>query len=266
MADTPLTKWTLASRPRADSSIGDSGGHAAVHRDGHIFVSYARRDKDIVDREIEGLERLGFPVWCDRRDIHAGIEWSAELDRAIDACACLLVFATHNSVGSEWVAHEIACGLAQGKPIVIVYWEQAEFPAELNDRLQEIQGIPRYCLHQPEYEDLLRRSLSRHCRAATSTSGDSRFRGFAEVEIAEPTSSRPVVSPRLLFFLLVMFAVAIYLLALVAFVAPLFVEPPDPLANKLHSRIAGSACTAVGFGLSVAAFCFYRIYVQKAST
>lgn len=233
--------------------------------DGHIFVSYARQDKDIVDREIEGLERLGYRLWYDRRDIQAGVEWCPELDQAIDACTCLLVFATHNSVAAKWVAREIAYGLAQDKPLVIVYWEQVEFSTELNNRLQEIQGIPRYCLHRPEYDDLLTRSLSRHCTAVASTPGNSRFRDVAASEMLESEGSRPVVSSLLILFLLATLAVGIYLFALVAFLAPSFVEPPDPLANKLHSYIAGSICSVSGFGISVAAFCFYRIYVRKAS-
>lgn len=72
---------------------------------GHVFVSYARRDQDFVDRLVDTLERRGETVWIDREDIPASLKWMDRIRSAIvDARACLFVISRHAVDSEVWKA------------------------------------------------------------------------------------------------------------------------------------------------------------------
>ena len=69
----------------------------------HVFVSYARRDQDFVDRLVDTLERRGETVWIDREDIPASLKWMDRIRSAIvDARACLFVISRHAVDSEVW--------------------------------------------------------------------------------------------------------------------------------------------------------------------
>jgi hypothetical protein len=53
---------------------------------GHIFISYSRRDLEIVNSLVEVMERAGPKVWIDREEIKAGKLWRTQIIQAIDTC------------------------------------------------------------------------------------------------------------------------------------------------------------------------------------
>lgn len=46
---------------------------------GQIFVSYSRRDLEIINRIVEKLEQVRMRVWLDRDDIKAGKTWRVQI-------------------------------------------------------------------------------------------------------------------------------------------------------------------------------------------
>jgi hypothetical protein len=42
---------------------------------GHVFISYSRRDTEVVEKIIAELEAAGIEVWVDREAIKAGKQW-----------------------------------------------------------------------------------------------------------------------------------------------------------------------------------------------
>ncbi|MDP9191353.1 MAG: toll/interleukin-1 receptor domain-containing protein [Acidobacteriota bacterium] len=51
--------------------------------DGHVFVSYMRDDKQIVDRLVTALRAKGLTVWLDRDSINVGERWKSTIHQAI---------------------------------------------------------------------------------------------------------------------------------------------------------------------------------------
>ena len=78
-----------------------------------IFVSYAAADRERIRPLVESLERAGFNVWWDTR-IAPGAGFDAEIQAALDAARCVVVFWSENSVNSEWVITEANEGLERG--------------------------------------------------------------------------------------------------------------------------------------------------------
>ena len=75
------------------------------HRPAYVFVSYASDDRARVLPLIEALTARGIPIWWDGR-IDPGSPWRNVIQYKRDNAACVLVFWTHASVGSEWVREE----------------------------------------------------------------------------------------------------------------------------------------------------------------
>jgi hypothetical protein len=49
----------------------------------HVFISYVRENREIVDRLATELKRRGVIVWLDRNDIEPGARWREAIKNAI---------------------------------------------------------------------------------------------------------------------------------------------------------------------------------------
>lgn len=83
-----------------------------------IFLSYSRKDADLVDRLEMNLRRSGYNPWVDRSGLLGGQEWSAELRAALDLCAALVVVVSPAAMRSAAVAREYTYALGAGKPVL----------------------------------------------------------------------------------------------------------------------------------------------------
>jgi hypothetical protein len=106
-------------------------------RDQLVFVSYSRRDKDVIAPLVDLLRATGQSVFRDTDHIPAGSRWRMVLTDAIDRCRTLLLFWCHHSAGSAEVEKEYRQALTQNKIVVPVLID----PTELTDELAELQAI-----------------------------------------------------------------------------------------------------------------------------
>ena len=90
----------------------------------HIFISYSRRDKLVVEKFVDGLKTKRFVVWQDVSDLSAGDEWLQAIFEAIEQAAVVVVFWTQSAQNSEYVAKEIQHALKHGKKIIPVWLDQ----------------------------------------------------------------------------------------------------------------------------------------------
>jgi tetratricopeptide (TPR) repeat protein len=79
-----------------------------------VFVSYAREDRDWVERFAVALETAGLCVWWDRA-LLAGDDIEAEIDRQLAAADVVIVVWSAASAASNWVRSEANAGLEAGK-------------------------------------------------------------------------------------------------------------------------------------------------------
>jgi len=231
-------------------------------REPFIFVSYARENCTFVYPEIERLKSEGYRIWYDKEQIRPSHLWSNEINEAIEACSCFLVFITARAVKSKRVIGEIKQALSIRKPIIAIYWHKVVLPPDLQDHLQRIQGLEFYDLHRSSYESQLRRALT-EC-----VPPEPRFveKNDALAKAADLKSSEVThgISPKLIYFILILLGVAFSFFAIVIAVVPFFgsMVPGDPLANPLAGFAAGFLFLAIALGLFIAAFAVYRKYLR----
>jgi hypothetical protein len=95
---------------------------AAQSRQRHVFLSYARRDKDTVAALVEGLKLLGADVWLDRAVIGGQAWWDTILAHIREANVVVQAVSPA-SVGSEACDRERAYAVELGKPVIPVLVE-----------------------------------------------------------------------------------------------------------------------------------------------
>jgi WD40 repeat protein len=77
------------------------------NRELQIFVSYSRKDATAAEGLVADLERSGFRVALDKRDLPYGEEWQAELRGFIEGCDATVWLVTPDSVNSQWCIWEL---------------------------------------------------------------------------------------------------------------------------------------------------------------
>ena len=104
-----------------------------------IFVSYARKDKDVVNQIMTELHALGFDYWMDSRNIQGGDWWTEKIVGGIKRCRVFLLFMSGASMRSRNVQREVQLAHEKGKKIVILRLEDVDVPDALSLQLTGIQ-------------------------------------------------------------------------------------------------------------------------------
>ncbi len=102
----------------------------------YVFISYSRKDANFVETLVEKLRGTDIRVWKDTEEIQAGTDWRAALQDGISKASAMLFVSSVNSIGSEWMAHEMQAFLLSGRkvmPIVIDDAGEQRMPGALRD-------------------------------------------------------------------------------------------------------------------------------------
>jgi hypothetical protein len=74
-----------------------------------VFISYSRKDSDIMWRITRFLRDQGITVWVDNEKLIPGTPiWEEEIEKAIKAASATIVIMSPDSKNSEWVRREIS--------------------------------------------------------------------------------------------------------------------------------------------------------------
>jgi hypothetical protein len=104
---------------------------------GHVFICYAREDREFALQLARMLKDSAIPVWVDEWDLRPGTNWVKSVDHALEECShCLVVLSPH-SVDSEEVLNEWGAVRDDGKPVVPVLYRECHVPY----RLRQTQWI-----------------------------------------------------------------------------------------------------------------------------
>ncbi|WP_344653590.1 toll/interleukin-1 receptor domain-containing protein [Cryptosporangium japonicum] len=103
---------------------------------GLVFISYAREDRDYVEKLVLHLTGAGVEVSWDFQ-IQAGATYAREIEKRIDTCSAVLFVVTPESYESEWARRELHHALEQRKPILPVLLKTSPMPIQINDRQGE---------------------------------------------------------------------------------------------------------------------------------
>jgi hypothetical protein len=170
-----------------------------------IFISYSRRDSELVTRLYEDIQAQGLAVWMDRNAIEAGTLWRSSIVAGIEECRVFLLVVSAASQQSRNVAKELALAESNGKPILPVLIDKTPIQADFGYCLAGIQFVDMF---RKGYADCLaeilaaipRLSAEPASNAAAAASGVVTQPGemvavVAHQDVAERQSSQTFASP-----------------------------------------------------------------------
>lgn len=105
---------------------------------GHIFISYSRRDDEVMRKIAFFLRDQGFKVWVDNEKLVSGTPaWEESIENAIKNAFAVIVVLSPEAKSSEWVRREIACADQYQKrvfPVLVKGDEDESLPIRLITR------------------------------------------------------------------------------------------------------------------------------------
>ena len=107
-----------------------------------VFISYSRRDVEIADPLVEALEREGFAVTIDRRDLPYGEEWLKELADFIAGADTVVALVSPAFIDSKACKWELGQVKATNKRLVPVVIREVPTIADLPESIRKIHLLP----------------------------------------------------------------------------------------------------------------------------
>ena len=101
-----------------------------------IFISYSRKDVDMVSILARTLEETGYSVWWDVSGLHGGQSFAKVIQQKLNEAKCAIVVWSPDSVESNWVHSEATLADNRGILLTAVYRE-AGAPMPFNNRHNE---------------------------------------------------------------------------------------------------------------------------------
>ena len=92
-----------------------------------IFISYSRKDSDIVKQIYEWLEKAGYNCWLDIEGMFSGISYKKVIVDAIKRSKVLLFMSSENSNKSRNVVSEVSIAMEYNKKIIPVRLDMSPY-------------------------------------------------------------------------------------------------------------------------------------------
>ena len=92
-----------------------------------IFISYSRKDSDIVKQIYEWLEKAGYKCWLDIEGMFSGISYKKVIVDAIKRSKVLLFMSSENSNKSRNVVSEVSIAMEYSKKIIPVRLDMSPY-------------------------------------------------------------------------------------------------------------------------------------------
>lgn len=86
----------------------------------HVFISYSRKDHDVLHRVKQSLDAAGIPNWTDEHIEPGTRSWRRAIEKAIREAGCLVCILSPDAVESYWVEQELVFAENLHKPIQLL--------------------------------------------------------------------------------------------------------------------------------------------------
>ena len=107
----------------------------------NVFISYSRKDMQLIDRLVRQLAAASVETWLDRNDIRGGDKWRGTIVRAIKAADAVLVALSPDAVASDNVRRELDIAEQADKPLLPVEIRPTTLSDDLTYQLIGLQTI-----------------------------------------------------------------------------------------------------------------------------
>ncbi|HEX8653909.1 MAG TPA: toll/interleukin-1 receptor domain-containing protein [Allosphingosinicella sp.] len=84
---------------------------------GHIFVSYTSADRPFADELVRALEAARLQIWYAPRDVRPGVDYSEQIQKAIETAVAFVVIVSDASNKSRFVRAETEMAFSRGQAI-----------------------------------------------------------------------------------------------------------------------------------------------------
>jgi len=111
----------------ADDASGQSSAGDIPAMDKDIFISYSRKDVEIVKAIYEWLERAGYKCWLDVNGMFSGVSYKKVIVDAIKRSKVLLFMSSENSNKSRNVVCEVSVAVEYDKKIIPVRLDMSSY-------------------------------------------------------------------------------------------------------------------------------------------
>lgn len=105
--------------------IQSTGGTPEMDKD--IFISYSRKDSEMVKTIYEWLEKTGYKCWLDIDGMFSGVSYKKVIVDAIKRSKVLLFMSSENSNKSRNVVSEVSVAVEYGKKIIPVRLDMSSY-------------------------------------------------------------------------------------------------------------------------------------------
>ena len=149
---------------------------------GKVFISYSRRDIDVVENIVSQLEAEGIEVWLDREAIKPGQQWRRQIVEGIDTAEAFILNLSPNSGASDNVLKELNLAEEALEPFILpVMLSEMKIPDVMRYQLAGTQFIAYYLDSKRGVQDLVAEIKKR--RNATADRPKVQPPAFREVEV-----------------------------------------------------------------------------------
>jgi O-acetyl-ADP-ribose deacetylase (regulator of RNase III) len=100
---------------------------SSLNMDKDIFLSYSRKDSEIVRAIYEWLEKAGYKCWLDVDGMFSGVSYKKVIVDAIKRSKVLLFMSSENSNKSRNVVSEVSIAVEYGKKIIPVRLDMTSY-------------------------------------------------------------------------------------------------------------------------------------------
>ena len=135
-----------------------------------VFISYSRKDGELVDKIVEEMEKAGLDVWLDREAIRAGNTWKVQIVEGIESCLAFVLMLSPNSAVSKYVRTEIDLAQETEHPFLPLMLEPVSvIPREIRFQLAGQQFIDLKMLGFEKAVKQLIETLKEHIKEISAT-------------------------------------------------------------------------------------------------
>jgi pSer/pThr/pTyr-binding forkhead associated (FHA) protein len=83
-----------------------------------VFLSYSRKDREVMQRIRDDLVNISISVWTDDNLTPGTPVWRQRIEKAIETAGCLIVILSPDAKQSPWVQRELDYAVTQAVPII----------------------------------------------------------------------------------------------------------------------------------------------------
>jgi WD40 repeat protein len=104
-------------------------------KNGSVFISYSRKDKEFVRKLHESLKANDVTAWVDWEGIPLSADWMDEITRAVDGADAFLVVISPDWLESKVCLQELELGLTRNKKLIPILHRPPEKGAPMHEKL-----------------------------------------------------------------------------------------------------------------------------------